>query len=358
MGMVKEKVRVGLVGVGFVARTAHIPFLREIPFVDLVAIADVDTDRAKEVGQEFNIPRVLHSYEDLINDPSLDVVDVCTPPSKHAEVAIAAIQHGKDVIVEKPLVVSLGDALALLSAARERRASVGVVLNLRYMPIVRRALQVVHSGRLGELTHVRATVHTPPPPTYAPGDPYGVMFDFLPHVLDLAGWITQSRPYRVDCRPTSVGGTGKWNGYLLTIEFEMLSRRRFLTAVDIRWTSSGINRTLEFFGTARNLLLDLQDQFLFESQGYISPPVRLREFVERNMGVARRLSKGRMSALYGGMIYHKDLLREFMDALRHGEEPPISVYDGLIHVSILDAAVRSAEAGQPSAVEWGAGWQP
>lgn len=359
MSVLSERLRVGLVGAGFVARTAHIPFLKAIPFVELAAIADIDHDRAKEIGREFAIPRIAHSFEDLTNDQTLDVIDICTPPSKHAEIAIAAVLRGKDVVVEKPLVLKLDDALALRNAAREVQARLGVVLNLRYMPVVGAALQVVHSGRLGDFTHVRATVHTPPPgASSTPSDRYAVMFDFLPHILDLISWITQSRPREVDCKRTSEGSGDSCDAYLLVIEFETLSRRRFLAVVDVRWTRSGIGRIIEFYGSEQNLLVDLQDQFLFVSRGYLSPFVRFREFVERSKGVARRLIKGRVSALYGGMIHHKDLLLDFMDAFRHGEEPRISMTDGLIHVAILDAAVRSVEAGRPTSVEWHVlGWQ-
>lgn len=350
----KEILRVGVVGVGFAAEAAHLPFLKAVPFVDVAGIADIDYPRAKRMGERFDIGRVCSSANDLLEDPTIDVIDICTPPFNHAEIVRAAAQRGKHVIVEKPMAVTLAEALAIRETLGETGTHLGVVLNLRYSPFARHALQVVNSGGIGELRHVSATIHTATPaapwishPTIAR---YGVLFDFLPHVIDLITWVTQSLPTEVECKKTAADSN---DGYHLRIELERIAGKPCLALIDVLWTTSTSVRMIEFFGTERNLLIDLQDQFCLLTKGYVTPVGRVRELLGRSLAVARRLAGGRTSFLYGSMVYHRDLLLDSLNAFRWGESPAISVLDGLFHTAVLDAAVKSVAANEEVRIDWG-----
>jgi predicted dehydrogenase len=349
----KDTLRVGVVGVGFVAEVAHLPFLKAIPFVEIAGIADVDCRRANRMGERFNIARVYSSPDELLNDPTVDVIDICTPPHSHAELAQAAAEHGKQVIVEKPMAVTLNEALAMRETVRKAGTRLGVVLNLRYSPCVRHALQVINSGAIGELKHVSATIHT-----FAPTAPWvthpaiarhGVLFDFFPHVIDLITWITQSLPCRVECKTTTADANG---GFHVQVELEAIAGQRCLALIDAMWTTSTSVRVVEFYGTERNLLLDLQDQFCLLTRGYVTPVGRVRELLGRSAAVARRLAGGRTSFLYGSMVYLRNLLLDSLGAFRRSESPAISMLDGLFHTAVLDAAVRSAEGNREIEIDW------
>ena len=349
----REKVRVGIVGAGFVAQTVHLPFLKGIPSVDLVAIADVDQGKAIAMGRKYNIPVTSDSYDDLLKNENIDVIDICTPPFTHAEVARAAARRGKNVIVEKPMALTLNEALDMRNEIRATGTRLGVVLNLRYMPLTRTVLQVLNSGVIGDLHHVAATVHTYAPPGQWAGHPimarYGVLYDFLPHVLDLITWTLQAFPCKVACRPTTEGMA---NAYSLMVELETPARRRCLATIDVKWTTATVNRIVVFYGSTRNLLVDLQDQFWQVTRGYVTPVGRLVELTGRTLSVARRLAKGRTSFMYGSMIYHRDLLQDFVRAFAQHDSPRVSIQDGLVHTAVIDAAVRSAEETREVDIEW------
>ena len=104
---------VGIVGAGAVARRAHIPTIKQIRGIDLIAISDPNENALRKVSSEFNIRKTYRDYIDLLEDPSIDIVDICSPTHTHVEVILEAIGRGKHVLVEKPLALSLADAIRI-----------------------------------------------------------------------------------------------------------------------------------------------------------------------------------------------------------------------------------------------------
>ena len=103
-------VRIGLVGCGFAAEHRHLPTLMHLPDLSVAAVCDVDETARSRVGERFGIARRHASAHELAADPSVEAVAVCVPTGAHVEVALAAIEAGKHVFVEKPIALSLDDA--------------------------------------------------------------------------------------------------------------------------------------------------------------------------------------------------------------------------------------------------------
>jgi predicted dehydrogenase len=152
-------VNVGIVGCGRVSSLRHLPALRRVPTASVVALADVDRARLEALAREFGIARGYSSHEELIADPDVEAVAVCVPADLHAEVAVAALDAGKDVLIEKPLALRLDDAERVREAAARSRGTVMIGLNLRWHRLVRTARALVEAGAVGELEAIR-TVFT------------------------------------------------------------------------------------------------------------------------------------------------------------------------------------------------------
>ena len=101
-----SKLKVGVVGCGFVAKKRHIPaFLRLNKDVDLCAVCDLNEAVAGAVAKEFRIPHVYSDVSEMLSKEGLDVVDVCTPPQVHALIAVEAMESGCHVLLEKPMAI-------------------------------------------------------------------------------------------------------------------------------------------------------------------------------------------------------------------------------------------------------------
>ena len=119
----ENKVNVGIIGCGNIFKQ-YINGCRRFPILDVVAVTDIDYARALAVSNEHNVPTAL-SPDELLADPSVDIVINLTIPAAHASVSLAALAAGKHVYSEKPLAITREDGQAILASARERGLLVG-----------------------------------------------------------------------------------------------------------------------------------------------------------------------------------------------------------------------------------------
>src|SRR5882672_3493018 len=113
-----KRIRCGLVGVGFVG-PHHIDAMRRLGFVDVVAIATGSTESAERKAAQLHVPKAYGSWQQLLDDPEIEVVDIATPTKYHFPIAMAAIARGKHVIVDKPLALNSSEAGQLFAAAEK-----------------------------------------------------------------------------------------------------------------------------------------------------------------------------------------------------------------------------------------------
>jgi 2-alkyl-3-oxoalkanoate reductase len=172
---VDQEITAGLVGAGYISEF-HIRALRRLKNVRIIGITDVAQDRAQEVADRFGLPAVFPSLPSM-RSASPDVIHILTPPDTHAHLAIQALEMGCHVLVEKPLATSVEDCDAIAAAARKAGRQVCVDHALLYDHFVRGALDIVRSGRIGQVVgadYIRAGDYPPYnggplPPQYREG---------------------------------------------------------------------------------------------------------------------------------------------------------------------------------------------
>ena len=154
-----KKVRIGIIGTGGIARGRHITELMKCEDAEIVAICDIDPtalDAAKEQIGKDNV-KCYSSYVDLIGDSEVDAVEVCTPNDLHAEIAIAALEAGKPVNLEKPIAMSYAEAMTILKAEKNSDTFGMTCFTYRFMPAVRYALHLMKDGVLGDILGLNVT---------------------------------------------------------------------------------------------------------------------------------------------------------------------------------------------------------
>ena len=126
----ERKLGIGVIGAGGIAHYAHFPNLAKNPRVNLVAVADVDSSRAKAAAEQYGIPHQYADYEEVIANPEVEAIIVTSWPTAHAGPVIAAAQAGKHILCEKPIATTLEDADAMVAAAEQA----GVKFTMGYQP--------------------------------------------------------------------------------------------------------------------------------------------------------------------------------------------------------------------------------
>lgn len=184
-----KTLRIGLVGAGHIA-ASHLAAWRDAPGCRLAGILDVRREAAEERARQYGVERVHDAIDALVDD--CDVVDVCTPPDTHAELARAVIAAGRHLLCEKPLVTDLSQWQELAGLLEGSGSRVAVVHNLKFVRSVRRARRWVDQGRIGRLLRLSRLFLTDPEGDrmlagrhWSHGLPGGRWFETLPHALYL-----------------------------------------------------------------------------------------------------------------------------------------------------------------------------
>lgn len=142
-----HSLKIGLVGTGFIGKQ-HIEAIRRIPGSEVVAVADSNADTARQVAEQFFIPKRYGDYRELLADPEVTLVHNCTPSSSHYAVNRDAVAAGKHIYCEKPLTLTASEAADLAVRAREAGIAAGVNLNYRHNVMVKEMRERV-AGDLG-----------------------------------------------------------------------------------------------------------------------------------------------------------------------------------------------------------------
>ena len=152
-----KTIGIGFVGTGF-ARSTQAPVFKAIAGARLVAVTSGRIENAKRMAEEFSM-RAVQSWDELVTIPEVDLVVISSPPNTHHPATLAALTAGKHVICEKPMAMTAGEALEMMSAAQERPDQLAIIDHeLRFNPTYARMKQLVDEGYLGKLYHVSMTV--------------------------------------------------------------------------------------------------------------------------------------------------------------------------------------------------------
>ena len=184
-----QALKVALLGYGRIARLVHLGVLTALPDVELVAVAEPDPERRAEARARAPNARSCERYEQALDVPGVEAVVVCLPNDLHADAAVAALELGKHLYLEKPLATSLDDGRRVVAAWRRAGVVAMMGFNYRAHPLYEAAREHIRSGRLGDLVAVRTALASPPrdlPPwkrRRATGG--GALLDKASHGVDL-----------------------------------------------------------------------------------------------------------------------------------------------------------------------------
>ncbi|HEX3988587.1 MAG TPA: Gfo/Idh/MocA family oxidoreductase, partial [Verrucomicrobiae bacterium] len=145
-----RKIRCGIIGFGFVG-PHHLDAIRRLGFVEVTTICTQRADQAAEKAHQHNVPNSCGDYRELLADPDIEVVDIVTPTHVHHPIALAALEHGKHVIVDKPMALNAAQAGEMLRSAQRARKVGAITFNIRSNPLLQQARVMVSQNELGPI---------------------------------------------------------------------------------------------------------------------------------------------------------------------------------------------------------------
>lgn len=151
-----KKIKTAIVGTGFMGKV-HAEQVRRLGTVEIAAVVGSRPERAKSFAESNGIPIATDKLQDVLDNPEIAAVHICTPNVDHFPQSLAAINAGKAVLCEKPMTTTVDEARQLVAAAKAKNAVNCVQHNLRYYPVLQQARQMIAHGDLGEILIVQGT---------------------------------------------------------------------------------------------------------------------------------------------------------------------------------------------------------
>jgi UDP-N-acetyl-2-amino-2-deoxyglucuronate dehydrogenase len=192
----ERPIRFAVVGLGMGYH--HCIDLKDTRGAELVAVCDQVPERVERAVQKFGV-RGTNRFEEILGDPEIDVVNICTPSGTHSDMTCQALRAGKHVVCEKPPDVTVAKVDAMIACQRETGRKLQVIFQSRFEPLYRRLKEAITSGRLGPLVGVHGAVHWYRAQSYfnCPGmwkgtwamDGGGSLSNQGVHTVDLLQWL-------------------------------------------------------------------------------------------------------------------------------------------------------------------------
>ncbi len=153
-----KKIKVGIIGTGWIAE-AHLKAYQQCPDVQFVGMADLVPGKAEAFCDQFGVDKTginfYNSHKELIDNEELDCVSVCTYNATHAECTIYSLEHGVNVLLEKPMCVTLEEAIAICKAEKASGKVLSIGFQPRFDPNMQMVKKIVESGELGEIYYIQ-----------------------------------------------------------------------------------------------------------------------------------------------------------------------------------------------------------
>jgi len=315
--------KLGLAGCGRIAQLVHLKVLRELPGVELAAVAEADPQRLDEARRLAPGAAAVSSYEELIAMPGVEAVVICLPNDLHARAAAAALRAGKHVYLEKPLATSLAEARPALEAWR-RAGRVGMIgFNYRFHPLYRSARLRLERGELDELLGARSVFCSAarplPPWKRSRQSGGGALLDLASHHIDLVHYLFGQAVCEVAATLRSVHSEDDTATVELRLAGGMQVQSFFsLDAVD--------EDRFEIYGRGGKLIIDRQRLGLVES-------------------LFEKMGRPRREPSYAAALQH------FVAAAEGRLRAEPDFEDGRRSLAIVEAAEESARTGRAIALD-------
>ncbi len=151
-----KALKVGVIGCGSIAQYRHLPEYAFNQHVELVAVCDINEERAKKVAVKYGV-KAFTSYVELLQSGEVEAISVCTPNYLHAPISIAALQAGVHVLCEKPMATSKEEAEKMIEVAKQSGKKLMIAHNQRFVKSHQKARQLIESGEIGKIYSFRTT---------------------------------------------------------------------------------------------------------------------------------------------------------------------------------------------------------
>jgi myo-inositol 2-dehydrogenase/D-chiro-inositol 1-dehydrogenase len=328
------KVNVGIIGAGRIGKLHAGNLAYRIPEANIIAIADIFPEAAEKCAADFQIPSAVKDYREIMENPDIEAVMICSSTDTHAQMIEEAAAAGKHIFCEKPIDFDLDRIDKALEAVDKAGVKLQVGFNRRFDPNFKRVCEVVAVGKIGTPHILRITSRDPePPPIEYIKVSGGIFLDMTIHDFDMARYLIGSEVSEIYAAggvmvDPEIGQAGDIDTAVITLRFE----NGTIGAIDnSRRAVYGYDQRVEVFGSEGMVAIsnNTPDTAVYSNAEGVHSSLPLFFFVER----------------YTESYIAE--MREFIKCIQRDQTPSVTGIDGRIPVVMGYAAIKSYEENRP-----------
>ncbi len=333
-----KKLKIGIIGAGRIGNVHAESITFHIPEAEVLMVSDPDVKKANDLAARLSIPTATADYMDIILNPEIDAVLVCSPTNTHADISVLAANNKKHIFCEKPIDLTIAKILAAKKAADDNHVKMQIGFNRRFDHNHGRVQQLAKSGALGKVEVVKITSRDPEPPSaeYAAASG-GLFIDMMIHDFDMAQFLAGSPAVEVYAKGAvlvdpAIGEAGDVDTAIVTLTFE----NGAVGVIDnSRRAAYGYDQRVEVFGE------------LGMAAGENDGDTTVR--VSTASGVVSDKPQYFFLERYMGSFVAE--MKAFIAAIVNDTEVPVTARDGLSPVVLAMAAKKSYLEKRPVTVK-------
>lgn len=330
----KTRMKIGILGGGRIGKMHAENLLFGIPETELMAVADPFADAIADWAREVGIPRLTKEASEVIGDPSIEAIIICSPTETHADYIIECAKAGKHILCEKPISFDVRKTRLALEEVKKAGVKLQIGFNRRFDTNAQKLRETIESGGIGKQYIVRITSRDPaPPPIDYIKVSGGIFVDMMIHDFDMVRFLTGSEVKEIYSKGAclidpEIGKAGDVDTAIVTITF---ANGAIGSIENSRAAGYGYDQRMEVFGSKGSVEADnrTDSEVILRTDSGVLGQKPLWFFIERYKDA-----------------YFKEI-RSFVDAVFNDAAVSVTGEDGLEAVLIGLAATESLKTEQP-----------
>ena len=342
-----EKVRLGILGCGWAARDLYAPFFKYLREGELIAVADIDKEKAKNLQRLTGCKKFYSDLDSLLQDKEIDAVMILTPTHLHFEEVARSAEAGKHIYCEKPMAVTIEQADKMISACRENNVKLQMGFMKRFNKNFQLVKQIIDEGRLGDIFETRAIWDNARAGASAKNG-------YRHSIIAGGGFLQEDGSHPIDILHWWMGEVTQVSGEIILVASGRVENED-VASVQLKHKSGAISslhitmlthrtgeESYEIFGTKGTLLM----RWLYHSTHSFEPAIiRIYEKSKKVTDLTLRTSWNIEEEIKTNWQYLNEM-RHFCKCIIEDKEPIVTGRDGRAVVEIVNAAYLSSREGR------------
>jgi UDP-N-acetylglucosamine 3-dehydrogenase len=275
-----KKIAVAVIGVGYWGKkvaSEYASLCEKESDVRFIGVCDVFDSNLKFCAEKYNLPLLATNPTDILANPEIDAVHVCTPSETHYDICKEALLNGKHVTLEKPMTLNSLEAIKLVDLAHEKNLVLSVGHIFRFDAAVEKTKELIESGWFGDLYWIKLTWVAFMPPMVG----RDIITDLAPHPFDILNFLTNDWPTKLTCVAKAHRAHQKEETAYITCEF----KNNMIAHIEVSWLNPEKTREIQIMGSQRFAKIDCINQTIkaYENDHFFDVPVDKSNTINREL---------------------------------------------------------------------------